>query len=352
VLVISCVAWLPLLVLSALAGHADGGAVKVPFLHDVEAHVRFLIALPLLIGAELLVHSRIRPIIGQFVERGIVADLPAFNAAIDSTMRLRNSVIGEIVLLVLVYTLGFWVWRSQIALETATWYAVPQGSRPHLTPAGYWYVLISLPLFQFMLLRWYLRFFLWFWFLWRVSRLELRLVPFHPDRAAGLGFLARSPQAFVPVLVAQGAALAGLIASQILYAGHTLMDYKVEASGFLAFFVAVTVSPLLVFTPRLLRAKREGLAAFGALASRYVARFEDKWMRGAPEEEALLGSADIQSLADLGNSYNAVQEMRPVPFGLKDVIGLAVAVAAPFIPLLLTVFSLEEIAARALKILF
>jgi len=357
VLVIACLAWLPLLVLSAFAGHAEGGGVRVPFLYDVEAHVRFLIALPLLIAAELLVHLQIRPIVAQFLERGIVADLPKFRAAIDSTTRLRNSVTGEVALLVLVYTLGFWFWRSQIALETATWYAIPEGTRTHLTPAGYWYVLVSLPLFQFILLRWYLRFFLWFWFLWRVSRLELRLVAFHPDRSAGLGFLARSAQVFAPVLLAQGAALAGLFASQILYAGHSLTDYKVEAALFLAFFVAVALSPLLVFAPRLARVKREGLAAFGALASRYVAGFEDKWMRGgmragAPAHDALLGSGDIQSLADLGNSYNVVTEMRLVPFGLKDAIALAVAAAAPFLPLVLTVFSFEEIVARLLKVLF
>ena len=89
------------------------------------------------------------------------------------------------------------------------------------------------------------------------------------------------------------------------------------------------------------------------LSSRYGRRFEDKWFRGdASADEELLGSGDIQSLADLGNSYNVVTEMRVVPFGLKDVIALTVAAAAPFIPLLLTVFSLEEIATRAIKVLF
>jgi len=357
VLFISCVAWLPLLVLSAFAGQVEGGGVKVPFLYDVETHVRFLIALPLLIGAERLAHLQIRPVVSQFLERGIVAGLPQFKAAVDSTMRLRNSMVGEVALLALVYTLGLWVWRSQTALETATWYAIPQDTQTRLTPAGYWYVLVSLPLFQFILLRWYLRFFLWFWFLWRVSRLDLRLVAIHPDRAAGLGFLTRSTQAFVPVLLAQGAALAGVIASQVLYAGHSLMEYKVEAAGFLAFFVAVALSPLLVFMPQLARVRREGLAAFGALASRYVAGFEDKWMRGgmragASADDALLGSSDIQSLADLGNSYGVVTEMRFVPFGLKDVIALAVPAAAPFLPLLLTVFSFEELAAQLLKVLF
>ena len=354
ILVIACVAWLPLLVLSAFAGNVEGG-VKVPFLYDIEAHVRFLVALPILVAAELVVHLRLRPVVEQFVERGIVvaADLPRFRGIVESILRLRNSAVAELVLAVVVFTLGFWVWRSQVALETATWYAAPDGAGMRFTPAGYWYVFVALPIFQFLLLRWYLRFFLWFWFLWRVSRLDLRLVPTHPDRSAGLGFLGRSTQAFVPILIAQGAVLAALIANQIFYAGQTLMAFKFEGLGLVAFFLIAILSPLIVFTPALARAKRQGLTEYGALASRYVGEFETKWLRGgAPVDEGLLGSADIQSLADLGNSYTVVQEMRVVPFTFKDAIGLAIATAVPLLPLVLTMFSLEEVLARLAKVLF
>ena len=71
-----------------------------PFLHDIEAYVRFLIALPVLIGAELVVHRRLRPLRRRFVERRIVTtdDMPAFNAAIASALRVRNSMAVEIAL--------------------------------------------------------------------------------------------------------------------------------------------------------------------------------------------------------------------------------------------------------------
>lgn len=354
-LVIAGITWLPLLVLSAFSGDAVLDTDGIPFLYDVEAHVRFLIAVPILVAAELVVHLRLRPVVEQFVESGIVVpeDLPRFRGIIESILRLRNSVVGEAVLAGVVFTLGFWVWRSQVALGTATWYAVPGGEGMRFTPAGYWYVFAALPIFQFLLLRWYLRFLLWFWFLWRVSRLNLRLVPTHPDRSAGLAFLGRSTQAFVPILVAQGAVLSALIASQIFHAGETLMAFKFEAVGLVAFFLISILSPLMVFTPRLVRAKREGLAEYGVLASRYVAQFETKWLRGgAPADESLLGSADVQSLADLGNSYAVVQEMRPVPFALRDAISLAVAAAVPLLPLVLTMFSLEEVVARLAKVLF
>ena len=334
-------------------------ARQIPFFYDIEAHVRFLVVLPILIAAELIVHKRLRPVIRQFIERRLVApeDLPKFQQAIDSTLRVRNSVVGEIVLLVLVYTVGIWVWRTQIALEAATWYAVPQGEGTQLTLAGYWYLFVSLPIFQFILARWYLRFGLWFWFLWQVSRLELRLIPIHPDRTAGLSFLGRSTNAFVPILVAHGAMLAGLLASQIFYAGQELMAFRVGIAGVVAFLVVLMLSPLTVFGPQLWRAKRRGLGEFGRLAGRYVRDFEEKWIQenapgGAAADEALIGSADIQSLADLGNSYAVVQEMRFVPFALKDAIRLAAAVAAPLLPLTLTIFSLEELAGHAIKFLF
>jgi hypothetical protein len=355
IVIISCIAWAPLLPLSVFSGHALGDKVAVPFLYDIEAHVRFLIALPILIAAELVVHRRIRPAVGQFVERRIVVpeEIPKFHAAIESTLRLRNSVIAEVLLLVLVYTLGLWVWRNQVALGAATWYAIPGATQLQLTPAGYWYLFVSVPVFQFILLRWYLRFFLWFWFLFRVSRLNLRLIPTHPDRTAGLGFLGASTNAFAPILVAQGATLAGLIASQIFYAGQNLMAFKVEIVGFVGVFIVAMLIPLTVFAPRLAQAKRQGRRDFGTLASRYVREFEEKWGHdGASANEALLGSGDIQSLADLGNSYTVVQEMRLVPFGLKDVARLASIAATPLLPLTLTIFSLEDLADYLINVLF
>ena len=182
-------------VLSALGGHALGDAIKIPFLRDLEAQVRFLVALPVLIAAELIVHLRIRPVVSRFVERRIVIpeELPKFHAAINSAMRVRNSVPVEVALVILVWTVGHWIWRSQIALGTASWYATLEGTRWHLTPAGYWYAFVSIPIFQFILLRWYLRLLIWFRFLWQVSRLNLRLISTHPDRAGGLAFLGKSP---------------------------------------------------------------------------------------------------------------------------------------------------------------
>ena len=255
VLFATLLAWLPLMALATLGSPAAEG--QLSFFRDIEVHVRFLFALPVLIAAELIVHSRIRPAVRRFVERRIVLsqDLPRFYKAIESAVRLRNSLVVEFGLLVLVYTLGLWLWNSRVGPDVATWYA-QRGGRWNLTPAGFWYVFVSIPLVQFVLLRWYLRLFIWLRFLWHVSRINLNLIPTHPDRAAGLGFLGKSSYAFGPILFAQGAMLAGLVASRVLYRGESLLSFKLQISGFIAFFVLVILGPLLMFTPQMAAARR------------------------------------------------------------------------------------------------
>jgi hypothetical protein len=356
VIVFALVAWLPLLALSILDGRAWGTAVGVPFLYDIDAHVRFLIALPLLVFAELVVYQRMRTVVAQFVTLGLVRDAvrERFDAAISSAMRLRNSVAAEALLMVLVYSVGiFVVWRHYAALATPTWYAIPEGSELHLQPAGWWYLLVSLPVFQFILVRWYFRIFIWARFLWQVSRLDLAYAPMHPDHNGGIGFISSIGHAFAPLLLAQGALLAGMIANHIFFEGAKLGSFKLEIAAFVAIMVGVVLAPLLVFIPPLSRAKRAGVREYRHLAKRYIDEFDAKWLRGAaPGNEALLGSADIQSLADMGNSFEVVRSMRLVPITRDALIQLIVITLLPVAPLLLTMISPEELLGQFLKILF
>ncbi len=354
VIIISLFTWLPLLMLSVLAGEALGGAMKVPFIYDVDVHVRFLVALPLLLVAELVVHQRMRLIVRQFIERGIVPAraLADFKAFIDSAMRLRNSVVIEVLLIVMVLTATHYLWASQMALESATWYAAIVDGHRQYSPAGYWYAFVSIPVFQFLLARWFFRIYIWARFLLQVSRLDLHLVPTHPDRAAGLGFLGGSAAAFMPLLLSQGALLAGLIANHIFYDGKTLLDFKPEIIAAVVFFLLLVLGPLCVFAPRLAQVKRQGLLEYGALANRYVDEFDQKWLRGgAPLDEPLVGSGDIQSLNDMAGSFDVVHTMRPFPFSKTVVLQTAIAGLMPVLPLALTMISLEDIVKRLLGIL-
>jgi hypothetical protein len=356
IIIISLFTWLPLLVLSALEGKLLGGSVAVPFLLNTEVHVRFLIAIPFLIIAELVVHRRMRFVVKEFLDRRLISEstIKRFDAAIASVFRLRNSMLAEVLLVGFVYVVGILIiWRHYMALDTATWYATPSLEGSKLSFAGMWYGYVSLPIFQILLCRWYYRVFIWTRFLWQVSRIDLSLVPTHPDRAGGLEFLSETVYAFVPLLLAHGALLAGLLGDRIFHLEATLASFMIEILVLVIFLMCVVFGPLLVFAPQLAKAKRRGLREYGTLAERYVREFDTKWLRGgAPADERLVGSADIQSLADMGNSFEVVRTMRVVPFSKETIIQLAVVTVAPVAPLLLTMMSLEDILKKLLGIVF
>jgi hypothetical protein len=163
------------------------------------------------------------------VKRGLVPDEARgkFDAAIASAMRLRNSVLVEVLLIAFVYGIGVqFIWRNAAAVDVPTWFGMAAAGKLQPTLAGWWFGCVSLPIIQFLLLRWYFRLFIWTRFLWQVSRIKLKLVPTHPDRAGGLGFLSIVTYAFAPLVVAQGVLLAGVMANKIFYADAKLTDFK------------------------------------------------------------------------------------------------------------------------------
>jgi hypothetical protein len=293
-----------------------------------------------------------RALVAQFVERQIVTDnlRPTFNAVVSSAKRLTNSLAAEIGLLLFVVLAGPF-WREAVALSSDTWYATVSSSTRSYTPAGYWYAFVSVPLFQFILIRWYYRIFIWCRFLFHASRLDLNLVALHPDRCCGLGFLGNVTFAFAPLLMAHSGFVAGFLGNRILHEGATLGDYRLELVGITVFLLFIVLGPLCVFIPKLNGAKIAGLRTYGRLASDYVVGFAGKWTPGAMAgREPLLGSPDIQSLADLSSSFAIVNEMKLVPFGKDTVIRFLVVIVLPLTPLLFTMFSLEELVKRLISV--
>jgi len=351
------VTWLPLLLLALASGEALGGKAGLPFLYDVEVHVRFLAALPLLIVAELIVHQRMRLVVRRFIERRLIPDaaLPRFDEAIAAAFRLRNAFAPELVFVAFVYLVGVMiVWRHGIALSTtATWYGMPSPTGMQLTSPGIWYVFVSLPIFQFLLMRWYFRLFIWVRFLWQVSRINLTLMPTHPDRVGGLGFLANVAYAFVPLAAAHGIMLAGPLANRIFYVGAKLPQFKAEIAMLVATLSVVVFGPFLVFAPQLASAKRQGLGDYGTLAERYAREFDTKWVHGGTSSsEPFLGSADVQSLADMANSFDVVKRMQIAPITRDALLALAVATLAPIAPLALTMMSFEDLVKKLVGMMF
>jgi len=189
-------------------------------------------------------------------------------------------------------------------------------------------------------------------FLWQVSRISLNLSPMHADRMGGLGFLSSTFFAFIPLAMAHGALLAGTIANRVFYAGSTLMDARFEIAIVVALILMLVFAPLTVFLPQLMAAKQQAARIYGRLAQRYVRDFETAWLpAGLPASESPLGTGDIQSLADLANSFETMRATRSVPITREAVVMVAGATLLPVAPLLLTVVPAEEIAKQLLKLL-
>jgi hypothetical protein len=346
--------WVPLLVLSLIDGRALAGA-GVPFLYDVDTALRYLVALPLMLAAERLLHLRMVAAMGRFQDRHLVVpDAHArFDYILESTRRWISSPIAEGALLAFVYLVGIEViWRQVSVLELDTWYARASGGEftPHL--AGYWMAWVSVPLFQFLILRWYYRLFLWLVLLVRLARLPLQLQPLHPDRAGGLGFLSQLSLAFAPLLMAQGTMASGWVAGQIMYSGAMLTDFKLELVAATVISLGFVLLPTAAFAPAMADAKRLGLSAYGCLAVRYAIDFNRKWAGTTANRGASpLGNPDMQSLADIGNAYGTLSGMRVVPFSSRTVLQLGAAFLAPVAPLALTMLSVDELFNRAMEML-
>jgi hypothetical protein len=257
-------------------------------------------------------------------------------------------------LIAFVYGVGVLIiWRQFIGLDALTWYATPMAEGSKLSLAGIWYSYVSLPIFQFLLIRWCFRLLIWARFLWQVSRIKLNLVATHPDRVGGLSFLSNSVYALAVLATAHGAMVAGQLANRIFFLDASLPQFKTEIAVAVTFWLCVVFGPLLVFSAQLSQLKRDGLREYGTLAERYVRAFDTKWLRGgAPADEPFVGSADIQSLADLGNSYEVVRTMRLAPITKDAVIYLVGAVLLPILPLMLTMMPLEELLKQLFGILF
>ena len=110
------------------------------------------------------------------------------------------------------------------------------------------------------------------------------------------------------------------------------------------------IAPCLAFSSKLLNCKRRALLEYGALGDRYAKDFHEKWIEGKRDDnEAFLGSSDIQSLADLANSFEVVRSMKVILVTKSSVMTFLLAAIIPFTPLLLTVYPFDELLARFVK---
>jgi hypothetical protein len=182
-----------------------------------------------------------------------------------------------------------------------------------------------------------------------MHNLDLRLFPTHPDHAGGLGFVGETQRFFGVLLFAQSIGLAGVIANNLVYDKRPLISFAPVLAAYVVIVLCLILGPLVIFARAMWTTKRHGLYQYGRLATSYTGSFHKKWIQGrGPDREPLLGTADIQSLADLGNSYGIIQAMYLLPIDPRTPIYLLIAILIPMAPLLLTVMPFKDI----IKLLF
>jgi len=331
--------WLVILVL----GFMEGLAGQLFTLKFIGLDARLLVVIPLFFLCETWVTPKMTSFVRTIVKSGVVPSsaLPDLNAEVARNNRLTNAWWPEAVFLLAAVALTV----TRTALLTLGKSSDVNLARTGL--AAFVYYDVSLTVFRFLIFLGVWRLAQWGWFLWRVSRLNLHLIPGHPDRDGGLGSVQGVQEKFVPLVAAisvlECAAMAeaistGTFATANMYPWLTLV---------LLLDAVLFLGPLFVFIDKLEEGRSKGMGAYSSLAARYVTEFETKWTTGdPPADEQLLGTPDIQSLADLANGVRVVRTMRWVTIGPRLLSRLSFAALTPLAPLLLFQYPLADLATK------
>jgi hypothetical protein len=346
------VGWLPLAVMTAAQSAFLGDGSFGSFLADYGVHARSLIAVPLLIAAEAVCLPRLSAIARQFCDAGLVdaRDVAAFRRAVASTRRLRDSMRLELALLALAVTIVFALLLASSPGMFPPWHSLRIGGKTMFSPAGWWHGYVSVWILLVLVLGWLWRLMLWTRFLFVVSRLKLKLIASHPDRAGGLKFVGISAQAFSVLAFSLSAIVAGTVANRVLHDGASILSFKYIVLGYTAFILALFAGPLVVFAGQLLETWRRGMFEYGALARGVGLAMERKWL-GRPPGDAVLDANDFSATTDLYSIVSNVYGMTVVPLSLTNVVVLVAATLLPFAPIVAMSVSPEVILQKLMGML-
>jgi hypothetical protein len=346
----SLVAWLPVVAWAVFNGRALPGTVSEPLLQHFGIHVRFLLALPLLIVGEGSVHGMTTRLIPYFHTSGLIRNeqREAFREVLRDMFQLRNSSYPWIVIAALIIAwIGFQP-PSQDKHELV-WANIGEPTRFNLGFGGWWLDHVAQPIFFALLCAWLWRLILLFLLMKRIAALDLQFVPTHSDRAGGLGFLERLTKAFSLFTFALSAVLASRLAHDVIYHGVHVMSLKLEVVVFLILLVMLCLTPLMVFIPKLAAAKKQALLDYGALVGEHGRLVHRRWILGESlDDSSLLEAQEIGPVADTVGLYEAVANMRVAPIGKSAVLFVALPALIPMLMLFAIEIPIKEMLLKIL----
>lgn len=329
--------WLPLLVLATVQGQGRS------LLHDLGTFARYGVAGPLLLIGEAGCLAVLGTVAGRLLDLLPTADAQArYATVVGSVRRLLGHPMADLAVLVLAYALAAALAQAVTLSNLPAWFRSGGGS---LSLAGWWHALVSLPLLLVLALGWLWRLLMWGRFLLLVSRLDLCLVAVHPDRSAGIGFVANSLAGFGPVAAALGAVVAGAVGNEVVHGGSSLAAHQGTIVGVVVVTIVLFTAPLLLLSPRLLQLWRSGTQQYDELSSMVGRQFEQEWFgpQRPPAQRDVLERSDFSAVADLYAVAERARSMRVVPVRLPGIAMLAIATLLPFVPVALLVVPFDTL---------
>lgn len=327
------IGWLPLIILTGLFHPRT----LMSLLRNYQVCARVVLALPVLLVGQAVMETRFRMIVQHVRDAKLLAsdDLAYINRVIARLVRWSDSWVPELLIIAMAYVNTAAIWRERVA-EHLQWAVVGTGPSLHLTPAAWYYGLVSQIIYRFLVGVCLWKWLLWTIYLFELSRRDLKLVATHPDHHGGIGFVGLSSMAFAPIAFAISAAIGSNWRYQILNAGAHLVSFKIQAIVLLAVILIMGLGPLVFFVPRLGKLRRSGIMQYGTLAQIHSTDFHEKWiLHRAGHEEEFLTAPEASTLTDYGASYENIEAMQPFPFDKGAFLSLALAVAVPLLPALL-----------------
>ena len=357
VLVLLCITWLPLVVITVIEGTLYTGAQR-PFLEDVAMQVRLLVGLPMLILIRIPIDKKVN--MGLKYLSGTLVSVEdrekILPRAMRRAMKWTNSALAELIMVAIVVALSISPIKGGVlsgeARDASQWMIDVNEGNNVLSLAGKWAVFVSIPLFQFTLLRWFWRYIVWVIVLFLISRMRLKLQPTHPDLAGGLGIIVLAQRYFILFFMAVSTVISGELIGQLISNPDSFVSIRNEAVGYILLFILLILFPVVFFTGKLLKTKHEGLLNLSNLGVSLSNKFEQEWINDASIEKKLTEAmASTSTVQDYSTIFKSLDELRPFPVTVKDVLTLTFLLLLPYIPILLVHFSIGELLQKLMRML-
>lgn len=354
---IPIIMYLPQLLLAAIDGVLFTSEPSASFLLDFAAITQYLVAIPLLLAADLLINPIVGDVVQHFRNSGVVRvdDREPFDGYCARAQRLVRS--GRVDIMFLIGALLFaWSWiipdlqRAAAEPDFLAWQVIRSEGGVRLSLPVLYAGVIASPFFLYLHFRWIWKAMIWTWLLRKVSRFHLRVHSFHPDRSGGLYFLSRAQGAFGILIFSVGCVIASTVGYNMLIKQADVMAIAniLVLIPYVVGAPLVFLIPLLFFTPQLFWEKQKGLLEYSRLGTAFSWEFDARHLSdqrietpkpapkpvSRPGDFLEQGGNDIQTYNNYLQSFEAVRGMRVMPFDLSSLMQLVGAAAGPMLPLL------------------